>query len=434
MENVEFDPTGLPSVEDMISQIEEDSDKKQELQESQAASVAADNKAAEIAVDPRNNDQWGIKGLAKEGQSILSGGLQDTASSLATFPERTMDAFSGEMQREKEEKGYYEPEWTPFTDEDDPIITKTWWGKLLRGTVHFGSLAAGTVLAAKGLAATGIPLLAGGAAKLLGLGTLTRGAAIGGISDIISKESDGHNALGAMRARYGWMDTPLATKETDHPIMMKFKNVVEGMGIGLVFEGDIHLLGKGSSTVRKQIINRNASIENQSTTAALAQLRKGEAEFRAAKNSPLAERHQGADISEVPAGDAYEQLRRTRTDWGSEDGSTGSVTTAIERERIALEGGTTDEVVERTLRSLMSDDKFSRELESVKGNRKLLAAVWRDAITEYHKITDGRSAMDMTPEEYLTDLFEKQKASIPLGDELFETWSAETVLTADLVV
>ena len=41
--------------------------------------------------------------------------------------------------------------------------------------------------------------------------------------------------------------------------------------------------------------------------------------------------------------------------------------------------------------------------------------------------------MDMTPEEYL-DLFEKQKASIPLGDELFETWSAETVVTADLVV
>ena len=434
MENVEFDPTGLPSVEDMISQIEEDSDERQALQESQAASAAADDKAAEIAADPRNNDRWGIKGLAKEGQSILSGGLQDTASSIATFPERTMDAFSGEMQREKEEKGYYEPEWTPFTDEDDPIITKTWWGKLLRGTVHFGSLAVGTVLAAKGLAATGIPLLAGGAAKFLGLGTLTRGAAVGGISDIISKESDGHNALAAMRDRYGWMDTPLATKETDHPIMMKFKNVVEGMGIGLVFDGAIHLLGKGSSAVKKQIINRNASIENQSTTAALAQLRKGEADFRAAKNSPLAERHQGADISEVPAGDAYEQLRRTRTDWGSEDGSTGSITTAVERERIALEGGTTDEVVERTLRSLMSDDKFAKELDAVKGNRKLMLDVWRDSIHNYRQIIEGRNAAEMPAEEFLADLFARETAKLPLGEEVFETWAAETVVTADLVV
>ena len=148
-ESINYDPTGLPSVEEMTAQIEEDAEKKQVIQESEAASVAADEQAADIAADPRNNDTWGIRGIAKEAQSILSGGLQDTASSLATFPERTFDALSGEMQKEKEEKGFYEPEWTPFTDEDDPIITKTWWGKLLRGTVHFGSLAAGTVLAAK---------------------------------------------------------------------------------------------------------------------------------------------------------------------------------------------------------------------------------------------------------------------------------------------
>ena len=57
----------------------------------------------------------------------------------------------------------------------------------------------------------------------------------------------------------------------------------------------------------------------------------------------------------------------------------------------------------------MSDDKFKAELESVKGDRKALADVWRDAVTEFHKITDGREAMEMSPEEYLTNLFEKQK-------------------------
>ena len=63
--------------------------------------------------DPRNADQWGIKGIAKELQSSLSGGLQDTASSVTTFGERTIDALSGERQREIEETGSYTPDWDP---------------------------------------------------------------------------------------------------------------------------------------------------------------------------------------------------------------------------------------------------------------------------------------------------------------------------------
>ena len=430
----EYDSTGSQAVDELQSnrqqalEFEEERKKQEEL----ASSQKQDAQAAQN--DPRNADTWGIQAVAKEAQSILSGGLQDTASSVTTFAERTKEALDGTMQKEKQEQGYYKPDWDPFTDQDDPIITKTWWGKLLRGTVHFGSLAAGTVLAAKGLAATGIPLLAGGATALLNAGTVTRAMAIGGISDLISKESDGMNALGSLRDHYGWVDTPLSTKETDHPIMMKFKNIVEGMGIGLAFDGVGYLLGKGSKAAKSQIIKRNASIENQTTTAALIQIRQRDAEFRAAKNAPVAQRHQGADISEVTPGEARDQLKRTRQDWGSEDGSTGSVTTNVERERIVRESGTTDEIVERTLRGLFSDDKFSKELDAVKGNRKALADVWRDSVTEYHKITDGRNPMEMSGEEYLSDLFEKQKAVIPLGDETFETWSAETVVTADLVV
>ena len=431
--------TDFDQVEESINEMGADLEEQLRLDEQRKLNLQQEEEekkqqAELLQGDPRDQDQWGLRALAKEGQSILSGGLQDTASSVTTFAERTTDALSGEMQREKEEKGYYRPEWDPFVDHDDPIITKTWWGKLLRGTVHFGSLAVGTVLAAKGLAATGIPILAAGATGLMGMGTITRAMAIGGLSDLISKESDGHNALGSLRDHYGWIDTPLSTKETDHPIMMKFKNIVEGMGIGLVFDGAAHLIGKGRAGVKNQIIKRNSSIENQTTTQALAQIRRGDTEFRAAKNAPVAQRHQGADISEVDPGKAREQLKRTRQDWGSEDGSTGSVTTSVERERIVRESGTTDGIVERTLRGLMSDEKFKAELESVKGNRKALADVWRDAVTEYHKITDGRNAMEMSGEEYLTDLFNKQKAIIPLGDEVFETWSAETVVTADLVV
>ena len=88
------------------------------------------------------------------------------------------------MQKEIEEQGYYKPDWDPFTNYDNPIETKTWWGRQLRGLVHFGSLAAGTVLAAKGLAATGVPLLATGATKLLGANSFIRAAGIGAASDL----------------------------------------------------------------------------------------------------------------------------------------------------------------------------------------------------------------------------------------------------------
>ena len=77
----------------------------------------------------------GYQRFCKRAQSILSGGLQDTASSIATFPERTFDAFSGEMQKQNQDGGY-RPDWSPFGEYDNPIKTKTWWGKQLRGLVH----------------------------------------------------------------------------------------------------------------------------------------------------------------------------------------------------------------------------------------------------------------------------------------------------------
>ena len=43
--------------------------------------------------------------------------------------------------------------------------------------------------------------------------------------------------------------------------MMKFKNIVEGMGIGLAFDAGLMVLGKGSAKVKQQIIARNNSVE-----------------------------------------------------------------------------------------------------------------------------------------------------------------------------
>ena len=400
---------------------QEEANRKKQIEEEQ-------QQAEDVQFDPRNADTWGAKAFIKEGQSILSGGLQDTASSLATFPERTIDALSGAMQRERQLTGESRPDWTPFNGYDNPIETKTWWGKQLRGLVHFGSLAAGTIIAAKGAGATGVVTVPASLAGLASSSVL-RGAAVGAVSDLISKESDEQNALAALRDRYGWIDTPLSTKDTDHPIMMKLKNIVEGMGIGIIFDGVAYALKKGGDTAITQITKRNKSLQDQSLQAGLAQLRKGEAEFRADKNAPFAEPHQGAHVSEVDPEVARQQLSKTRTDWGSEDGSTGSVTTPIERERIALEGGTDDAQVERIMRTLMSGEKFAKELEAAKGDRKKLAALYRESIEAHQRITQNRNPIEMSPEEYLKELFETNDVI-----DGIEVWTSKNVAVADLVV
>ena len=428
--SVEFDEEGLDYLEEQALNLSDSyNERKLAEEKSKQAVEQVEQQAADETYDPRNADTWGAKALIKEGQSILSGGLQDTASSLATFPERTIDALSGEMKEQKLNTGEYRPDWTPFDSYDNPIETKTWWGKQLRGLIHFGSMAAGTILAAKGAVATGLVTIPAGLTALAG-STVARGAAVGAVSDLISKESDEQNALGALRDRYGWVDTPLSTKDTDHPVMMKVKNIVEGMGIGLIFDGIAYALKKGGKEAMTQITKRNKSLKDQTVQAGVAQLRQGEAEFRADKNAGLSQPHQGAHISEVDAQTAREQLSKTRKDWGSEEGSTGSVTTPVERERIALKGDTDEATVERIMRGLMSSEKFAKELEAAKGSRRTLVSKWEESIEAHQQITQGRNPADLSANEYLKDLLE---ANPDVVDGI-EIWTSKNVVVADLVL
>ena len=389
--------------------------------------------------DPRDQENWGVKGFVKELGSIVSGGIQDTASSISTFPERTMDAISGEMQREKEEKGYYQPEFDPLGGGGNPIITKTWWGKIARGVVHFGTLAGATVLGAKGLAAAGVPLAGTAAAKLLGAPSLVRAAGIGAVSDLVSKESDGHNALGSMRDHYGWVDTPLSTKDADHPIMMKVKNIVEGMGIGLVFDGATMLIGRGSRGARAKIANRQNSVKNEKLAKGIQQLRENESRFRAAKNSNLSDASQGAELSVDDPYDVWEMQKKVREDWGSEDGAAGNVIPAVQRQRAAENAGLTEEVADEVLRKLYSNNKYQAIIDQVKKDRLTLVEVFGDAIAAHQRITLGRNAADMSPREYLDELFQATDAySITDIDgntvDSLETITSKYVVVADMIV
>ena len=77
----------------------EQADELQEQQVAEDATIQAEQD------DPRNREQWGLPGVAEELKSAVLGGVQDTASSIQTFPERAIDTITGEVGREKKEKG-----------------------------------------------------------------------------------------------------------------------------------------------------------------------------------------------------------------------------------------------------------------------------------------------------------------------------------------
>ena len=423
-ENIELDQEAVDRVQSDL----EYWDQEQIRLDNEAAEQAKYTEAAAIQRDPREAPGGGgFKGVVTEIGSALTGGIQDTASSIATFPERTADMLSGAMKEEREEYGEYKPDWTPFVDEANPIITKTWWGGLLRGVVHFGTMAAGITAAASAAGISAPASIAGMAGY-----SLIRAAGIGAVSDLISKESDGHNALGALRDRYGWMDTPLSTKDADHPLMMKLKNIVEGMGIGLVFDGAFSLLKRGSKSARSKVEGRAKSIDDQNISQGLSELRSPE--FRATKNAPIAKPEQGAKLSEDDPFVVWENQKKIRTTWGAEDGSAGNLLTSIQKERVAKQADISEDLVEETLRKLLSANKFRRIIEQTQGSRQRLVEVFGDAIAAHQRITNGRNAADMPAEEYLSELFDSFDIVDAGTPEELATITSKNIVVTDLVV
>ena len=218
--------------------------------------------------DTRSKENWGIGEYTKEIFSALGGGIQDTASSLITLPERIIDFATGEMARESKEEGGYKAEWDDwFVDDENPIETKTWWGAALRGLTHFGTTAIvpvgkiGLVAKAGKLGKSVVPAMikkpiAGAIAKQGLRSKLIKGAASGMKVDLISKYSQDSNALGVLESHFTGLNIPLATKEHDHPMMKTFKNVVEGMGLGVLSDTVLSALGVGFKKTGKAIGNK----------------------------------------------------------------------------------------------------------------------------------------------------------------------------------
>ena len=120
---MENENTGMNT--DLLDQSSAIFNERKKDEEQKEATQVEEQKIEQVQEDPRNQESWDLPAVAEELKSAVMGGIQDTASSIQTFPERALDTVTGEVSREKKEKGFYQPEWTPFVNEEDPILTKT---------------------------------------------------------------------------------------------------------------------------------------------------------------------------------------------------------------------------------------------------------------------------------------------------------------------
>ena len=409
----------------------------------------------EESTDPRDQEQWGIGGVVKELQSAFLGGVQDTVSSAVTLPERAIDMFNGEMAEEMKTDEGYDAEWDNwFVSKTNPIETKTWWGGLIRSATHFGTMAVGITAAAAAAApsaAVGATAIGAGAAVKWVGGAMAnqwlRAAAVGAASDLASKYSQDANALQLLRDRYGFIDTPLTTNDMDHPMVKTFKNVAEGMGIGELANGLFRVMGKGMKRVlpNGRLLDnadegiargdaRTASVDEQTLAKAQVELDESGTAFRGHKNKPVADTWQGAPTSKDNPVDVRNTQRRTRTEWGAEDGSVGSVTDPVSLENAGRTGGLDESVLENTFRDLVSEPRFASEMAAIQAGRTTVKEVWGDALEAYQRIGLGREAADIPPEQYFKEFFDSP-AGVNIGtpDEMLH-WSARNLVAADLVI
>ena len=418
--------------------------------EKAAHAEAVDAQFAAEQEDPRNKEQWGIGGVVKELQSAFLGGIQDTGSSIVTAPERVLDALNGEMAQENAE-GKYDTEWDDwFTNDANPIETKTWWGSLIRSATHFGTLGGAIVAAAPVLGVGAGAVGAGRAVSAIG-GVMTnqwmRAAAVGAATDLVSKYSQDANGLQVLRDRFGFIDTPLTTNDWDHPAVKTFKNVVEGMGIGTLTDGLFMVMGKGARRVLPDGSSvdataeaaakgqaRNASVTTQTIEKGQKELIESGPEFRGHKNKPLADSQQGAPTSTENVMEVKQAQKRIRGEWGAEEGSPGSVTTPSNLEAAPASRGLDDKALDDVYRALKSDAGYAENRALLEAGGLTLRETSGDAIEAFHRTGLGREAADQSPAEYLSEFYENAMPHFEgMPEEMLE-FTTKYVEAADLLI
>ena len=436
-------------------------------------------------VDPIDNPRaiWLRRkhALTKEGDAgiesvnaIKKGGLK-LVSSVLTAPERYLDMASGEMQNvggkmiDKRTGKPYKPDWDPLGKVKNPW-TNSWWGTLAEMGTHYG---VGGRWASKLPGVAGLPL--------------TQKAMVAeGIVAALSENSQNDNLTGQIAERVPWtreVFLGLASEDTDHPLVLTFKNVLEEMSLAKLFgtvaskfgqgeyalkkadDVDAQIKEKGELELKEELEFDNAQriyeIDRQlggdvvdvdvipppkelpgGTTKQLspyvqkqlaAGASKNKSGFRGHKNKPLAQPGQGSPTSRGKAFDIHRQMNRG-DDWGNDIGSTDSVMTPVQAQRGAETSGFTPKFLKDKAKELLTDSRYEELIKEAKTNRVPISQLFGPAMERVQEIM-GRHSTAIDTEDFWKPILDMKPAQTGEGilSENLKYWSVEQTLVADLV-
>ena len=393
------------------------------------------------------------------------GGITRGVENLATLPERLIDFGTGEYNEEQRNGGYEADFMNPFKGYEHPMA-RTWWGGALQEVVHIAGIIAGLKFAAgkaatSGLvrmipgsgavinAATGvftstrripfitktaskIPFLKGAVRLTPTVGNITQGAAYGAAIDIANENiSEGDNLSRMIVDKVPALSPvlgPLATNEEDHPLMHLFKHVLEGMGIGSIFDS-IHIKKAGIKGI-ETALNRADGIIKQRVERAKDQLRN--TEFGGFKNKDIADPWQGNPTS---VGDGLRQTLKSLDDIdegvGLDQGSVPGLLTNAEVSRMAESTGLEESILQKHLSDLLEGPQYEAERALWKAQGLSPVQVRANSLRRMQEAVFTRDWTEVDTEEFWESFFRNQAYTGPETD--LHYWTPDHVVTADAI-
>ena len=394
--------------------------------------------AAEYNQQLKDPKEFGLgENLVELRNAIAKGGL-DAVDGAVTAPERLTDAARGiDIGDDK-----YKPDWDPMADRPNPMV-RTWWGSLVEQASHYGTYGAGLVLGTKG--------------AVVGLGAMGVGMTSAALAALLSKQHDDHNLSGKIveaRPEFAYILGALATKDTDHPLLKKFKHMVEEMGMAGTFD---KLAGKlFGEKGAEMAIARNQNVTDQiieqgrreydeaielvqvrditdqvALPGAAAKPKKPVVKFRAHMNKPIADPWQGSPNSTGKPYDIHNQANKIDTDPTASKGSTDSPFTAAQSERMSRENGMTDEVMSDLAREMLGDVRYARAVREMKKKKLTPRQVFGGAYQRFQEVM-GRNVDGMSSDEFWEPIESMLKGRTG-GTDSVDYWSTEAMVAGDLI-
>ena len=381
-----------------------------------------------------------------EARNAIAKGAMDMGESVLTFPERMQDAANGIDIGADD----YEVDWNPMKDVPSPYV-RTWWGSVLENVSHYGTV--------------GLAAVVGTAGATVGLGATGLGMASAGVGALLSNKNDGDNLTGTIVKQVpelGYVLSPLATTDSDHPLLKKFKNVVEEMSIAGAFDKTIEKLfpKKAGELVSKRIKNVDDQVIEQGRRemdAAIEEVRvydmtnqklltpEGGVPSTPAEpprtprphmNKPMMDPWQAAPNSTGDPYTVYQNLNEIGSNPKASGGSTDPTMTAAQAERAVYTSGLSEKHILEQAKKIMGDARFARNMEEAQGDKRTFVEIFEPAYARMQEVVGGRNATGMDVDEFWAPIQNDKRAFTGESktSKGLDYLSAENVVATDLVI